>query len=167
MRATLPKARRAFFCLHHDPLGSLTRSHTYLTMIARLKVNTNGRGLYEITAKVEAVLSESGVVEGLCTLFIRHTSASLLIQENADRTARHDLEQWLTRLVPEGDPHFTHTLEGDDDMPAHIKAALTPVSLGVPVTASRLALGTWQGIYVWEHRRTAHTREVVVHIAGA
>lgn len=101
---------------------------------------------------------------GLCTIFIRHTSASLLIQENADPSARHDLETWINRLVPENDPHFTHTDEGPDDMPSHIKAALTATSLSIPIIGGRLALGTWQGIYLWEHRRSPHTREVVVHV---
>tara|TARA_Y100001933_G_scaffold204660_1_gene206990 strand:- start:188 stop:496 length:309 start_codon:yes stop_codon:yes gene_type:complete len=100
----------------------------------------------------------------LCTVFIRHTSASLTIQENADPSARHDLEQWIERFVPEGDPAFTHTAEGPDDMPSHIRSALTAVSLSIPVMGGRLALGTWQGIYVWEHRRSAHTRRVVVHV---
>jgi secondary thiamine-phosphate synthase enzyme len=97
-------------------------------------------------------------------VFIRHTSASLLIQENADPSARHDLEQWLNRLVPERDSLYTHTLEGDDDMPAHIKSALTASSLSIPILGGRLALGTWQGIYLWEHRHAAAQRELVVHI---
>lgn len=98
----------------------------------------------------------------LCSLFLRHTSASLLIQENADPSARYDLERWLNQLVPENDPAFSHTSEGPDDMPAHIKAALTPVSLGIPILDGRLALGRWQGIYVWEHRRSPHARQVVI-----
>ncbi|MEJ2651834.1 MAG: secondary thiamine-phosphate synthase enzyme YjbQ [Gammaproteobacteria bacterium] len=102
--------------------------------------------------------------QGLCTVFIRHTSASLLIQENADPSARHDLESWLNRLVREDDPLYTHTLEGRDDMPSHIKAALTATSLAIPILDSRLALGTWQGIYLWEHRRRGDNREVVVHL---
>jgi secondary thiamine-phosphate synthase enzyme len=100
----------------------------------------------------------------VCTVFIRHTSASLTIQENADPSAARDLERWIDRLVPEHDPMFTHTAEGPDDMPSHIKAALTATSLSVPVIGGRLALGTWQGVYVWEHRRSAHQRRVVVHV---
>jgi secondary thiamine-phosphate synthase enzyme len=125
------------------------------------------RGLTEITAAVRGVLSASGVREGLCTVFIRHTSASLLIQENADPAVRRDLEAFLGRLVPEGDPIYTHVAEGDDDMPSHVKAALTRTSEQVPVRGGALALGTWQGIYVWEHRRGRHSRELVVHVVGA
>jgi secondary thiamine-phosphate synthase enzyme len=132
----------------------------------RLVVPTRGAGLYEVTADVARIVGDAGAGEGLCTVFIRHTSASLTIQENADPSARHDLETWLQRLVPEGDPDFTHTAEGPDDMPSHIKAALTSTSLSIPVTRGRLGLGTWQGIYVWEHRRAAHTREVLVHVAS-
>ena len=133
-------------------------------MIKILSIPTHGQGLHEFTAEVAAAVKSSGIDEGLCTLFIRHTSASLLIQENADSSARHDLETWLNRLVREDDPHYTHTLEGSDDMPSHIKAALTATSLAVPVLNGRLALGAWQGIYVWEHRRHGDTRQVVVHI---
>ena len=103
--------------------------------------------------------------EGLCTLFVRHTSASLLIQENADPSAKHDLERWLNRLVPEDDPLYTHIAEGDDDMPSHVKAALTATSLSIPVCDGKLALGTWQGVYVWEHRHRGGARQIVVHIA--
>jgi secondary thiamine-phosphate synthase enzyme len=133
-------------------------------MTSQLSVATSGRGLYEITSEVAAEVSAAGLSEGLCTLFIRHTSASLTIQENADPSARRDLEAWLTRLVPEGDALFTHTSEGPDDMPSHIKAALTSTSLAIPVVDGRLGLGTWQGIYVWEHRRRPHRREVLVHL---
>jgi len=134
-------------------------------MIETLTVKTKGQGLLEITDRVRKVLLQAGVSEGLCTVFIRHTSASLTIQENADPSAKADLENWLNRLVPEKDRHFTHTLEGPDDMPSHIKAALTSTSLSIPVLRGELTLGTWQGIYVWEHRKSAHTRNVVVHIA--
>lgn len=133
-------------------------------MVRELSIATRGKGLHEITEEVARVVAEAGVEEGLCTVFIRHTSASLTIQENADPSARHDLERWLDRLVPEHDPAFTHTSEGPDDMPSHIKAALTATSLGVPIAGGRLCLGTWQGIYVWEHRRTGHTRRVAVHV---
>ncbi len=133
-------------------------------MTAQLSIASNGQGLYEITDRVAAVVRDAGVVDGLCTVFVRHTSASLVVQENADPSARRDLEAWLNRLVAERDPLFTHTAEGPDDMPAHIKAALTATSLGVPIADGRLVLGTWQGIYLWEHRRTRATRSVVVHV---
>jgi len=132
--------------------------------IHRLTVRTPAKGLHEITDRIEAAVRESGVSEGLCTVFIRHTSASLTIQENADPSARHDLEAWLERLVPEGDSIYTHTTEGPDDMPAHIKAALTATSLAIPIDEGRLALGTWQGIYLWEHRRRGGARTLIVHI---
>ena len=131
-------------------------------MVRQFAVETSGQGLYEITRKVQSLVD---IDEGLCTLFVRHTSASLLIQENADPSAKHDLERWLNRLVPEGDPFYTHDAEGADDMPAHIKAALTATSLSVPIQNRRLVLGQWQGIYLWEHRRRGARREVVLHIA--
>jgi secondary thiamine-phosphate synthase enzyme len=115
---------------------------------------------------VREAVARAGVRDGLCTVFIRHTSASLTIQENADPSVRRDLEAWLSRLVPEHDPLYTHTAEGPDDMPSHIKAVLTQVSLAIPVADGELALGTWQGIYLWEHRRGAHRRAVVVHVGG-
>ena len=132
--------------------------------VARLQISVPGQGLHELTRQVEEVVAGSGISEGLCTVFIQHTSASLIIQENADPSARRDLEQWLSRLVHEGDPIFTHTLEGADDMPSHIKSALTATSLSIPVTGGRLALGTWQGIYLWEHRHGSRRRSVVVHV---
>ena len=131
----------------------------------RLVVATR-RGLTEITAGVREVVRGTGIREGLCTVFLRHTSASLVIQENADPAVLRDLEAFLDRLVPDGDPLFTHVAEGDDDMPGHVKAALLKTSEQVPVRAGELALGTWQGIYVWEHRRAGHRREVVVHVLG-
>src|SRR3982750_2655187 len=130
------------------------------------RVSTQGRGLYEITDPVGEWLSEAGVKTGLLTLHLRHTSASLLIQENADPDVRRDLEAFFSRLVHDGDPLFVHTAEGDDDMPAHVRTALTTVNLSIPVARGRLTLGTWQGIYVWEHRTAAHTRTVVVHLMG-
>jgi secondary thiamine-phosphate synthase enzyme len=130
-----------------------------------LAVSTR-RGLTEITSAVRAVVRAAGVREGLCTVFIRHTSASLLIQENADPAVRRDLEAFLSRLVPEDAALYTHLAEGEDDMPAHAKAALLKTSEQVPVLEGELALGTWQGLYVWEHRRGSHRREVVVHVAG-
>lgn len=134
-------------------------------MIKQLLVETPGQGLHEITGEVNAAVRSGGIEEGLCTLFVRHTSASLVIQENADPSAKRDLERWLARLVPEGDPFYQHDAEGPDDMPAHIKAALTATSLSVPVMGRRLALGAWQGIYLWEHRRRGSRREVLVHLA--
>jgi len=133
------------------------------SMVRELAIPTPGRGLVEITEAVEEVVSGSGLDEGLCTVFVRHTSASLTIQENADPSARHDLEAWLDRLVPERDPLYTHTAEGPDDMPSHIRSMLTSVSVSIPILAGRLGLGTWQGIYLFEHRRGAHRRRVVVH----
>lgn len=134
-------------------------------MIRTFEVQTRGKGLYEVTRQVQGVVDEAGVVEGLCTVMIQHTSASLVIQENADPSAAHDLAGWLERLVPEGDPHFTHTAEGPDDMTSHIKGALTATTLGIPVVDRRLALGTWQGIFLWEHRTRPHRRRCVVHVA--
>ena len=135
-------------------------------MVKTIYINVNGQGLHPVTQQVEEVVREAKQREGLCSLFIRHTSASLLIQENADPSARHDLEAWLNRLVPEHDPHYTHTLEGADDMPAHIKSALTATSLSIPIQAGSLVLGTWQGIYLWEHRRARSRREIVIHIGS-
>lgn len=134
-------------------------------MIKTLTVAVKGQGLTAFTEKVQALVKDSGANEGLCTLFIQHTSASLLIQENYDPSAKYDLERWLNRLVPERDPIYTHTLEGDDDMPAHIKAALTATSLSIPIMKGKLALGTWQGIFLWEHRHMATDRKVIAHIA--
>lgn len=133
-------------------------------------VGTAGAGLYEFTDRAKAFVWDSGVEVGLLTLFVRHTSCSLLIQENADPDVRRDLEAFFARLVPPGDDpamrYLTHRLEGPDDMPAHIRAALTAVSLSIPVTGKRLALGTWQGIFLWEHRARPQRREIVMHLAG-
>lgn len=131
-----------------------------------LSITTRGQGLYEFTRDLERWVGEQKVETGMCHLFVRHTSCSLTIQENADPSARADLENWLNRLVPENDPLYTHTMEGPDDMPAHIKAILTNVSLSIPVVDGRLALGTWQGLYLWEHRHQAHSRTVVAHISS-
>ena len=131
-----------------------------------LSIATRGRGLYDFTRAVEAWISNNGFRDGLLTLHVRHTSASLLIQENADPDVRADLERFFRRLVPDGDPLFEHTSEGDDDMPAHVRTALTTVNLSIPVSGGRLALGTWQGIYLWEHRRASHSRRVAVHFVG-
>lgn len=133
-------------------------------MIETLKVSATGQGLTDITEAVSNLLTKGTHDNGLCTLFIQHTSASLLIQENADPSARRDLENWLNRLVPENDTLYTHTMEGADDMPAHIKSMLTQSSLSVPVIQGRLALGTWQGIFLWEHRHGRHQRKIIVHL---
>ena len=131
----------------------------------RFRVETR-RGLIDVTGEVRRIVAASGVSAGLCTVFLRHTSASLVIQENADPAVCHDLERFLSRLVPDGDPLFTHVAEGDDDMPAHVKAALTRSGESIPVLDGELALGTWQGIYVWEHREGRHRRELVVQVMG-
>ena len=135
-------------------------------MISRIQLTPSGAGLFEFTDAVQNEVSQAPISDGLCTLFVRHTSASLLIQENADPSARHDLERWLARLVPEDDPLYTHTQEGPDDMPAHVRAALTATTLSIPFEGRRLLLGTWQGIFLWEHRHHPGDREVVVHLAG-
>lgn len=133
-------------------------------MVKTIYLQVPGQGLHLITDQVVAAVREDARAEGLCTLFIRHTSASLLVQENADPSARRDLEAWLNRLVPENDSLYSHTLEGADDMPAHIKSALTATSLSIPIHNGALVLGTWQGIYLWEHRHAPGRREIVVHI---
>ena len=130
-------------------------------------VATAGRGFVEITGRVRDWVRSGGFVTGLLTVFIRHTSASLLIQENADPEVRSDLERFLARLVPDGDPLFEHVAEGSDDMPAHVRSALTQTQLGVPIVDGSLALGAWQGIYVCEHRRRGHRRELVLHVVGS
>jgi len=131
-----------------------------------LTISTRGRGLWEITREVREWVARNGCVDGLLTLHLQHTSASLLIQENADPDVRRDLDVFFERLVPDGDPLFVHTLEGPDDMPAHIRAALTTVNLSIPVRQGRMTLGTWQGIYVWEHRVDRHTRRVTLYFIG-
>lgn len=134
--------------------------------ITELTVATRGRGFYEFTEAVVGLVSKSGLQTGLATLHLRHTSASLLIQENADPEVCRDFERFFSRLAPDGDPLFRHTAEGADDMPAHIRTALTTVNLSIPFAAGRLALGTWQGIYLWEHRTAPHQRRVTVHLLG-
>ena len=130
-----------------------------------LRISTTGKSLTNITAKVEAIVAQSGVESGLCTVFIRHTSASLIIQENADPDVLRDLSNFMAKLVPESG-QYIHDAEGPDDMPAHIRTALTHTSENIPITRGQLALGTWQGIYIWEHRQRSHQREVVVHISA-
>ena len=131
-----------------------------------LSVATRGRGFYEITREVDGLVSTSGFQTGLATLHVRHTSASLLIQENADPTVRTDLESIFSRLAPDGDPVYEHNYEGDDDMSAHIRTALTSVNLSIPISGGSLVLGTWQGVYLWEHRHHDHHRKVSVHLLG-
>jgi secondary thiamine-phosphate synthase enzyme len=145
----------------HQPLPFMTVIHQ------NLSIATRGQGTYEITDQCAAILRESGLRDGMLTVFCRHTSCSLVMMENADPTARRDLEAWLNRLVPENDRHFEHTLEGADDMPSHIKMALTHTSENIPFAGGQLLLGTWQGIFLWEHRRAAHTRTLVVTVLGA
>jgi secondary thiamine-phosphate synthase enzyme len=133
-------------------------------MVEKLSVSTRGQGLVDITRQVAEVVRSSGIEEGLATVFVQHTSASLVIQENADPSARRDLERFFDRLVPEDDRLYTHTAEGPDDMPSHLKSALTATSVSIPIFGGRLGLGTWQGIYLWEHRRRGSKRSVLVHV---
>jgi secondary thiamine-phosphate synthase enzyme len=139
----------------------VVRVHT-----AELAFETRGRGFREITEDVQAVVRASGIASGLCTVFIQHTSASLIIDENADPSVKRDLEAFFGRLVPDGDPRFVHDDEGPDDMPAHLRTVLTQTSIAIPVVRGRCALGTWQGIYLWEHRTTPHRRRVTVTLLG-
>lgn len=136
------------------------------TFTKTLEMRTSGRGMHEFTAEVEAALRASGFCEGTVTIFCRHTSCSLVIMENADPSAQADLEQFMERLAPEGDPRYTHTLEGPDDMPSHIRMALTRTSEVIPFIDGRLCLGTWQGIFLWEHRLRPHRRSLVVNYMG-
>jgi secondary thiamine-phosphate synthase enzyme len=130
-----------------------------------LRVSTNGKSFHNITAKIEAIVAESGIETGLCSLFLRHTSASLVIQENADPDVLVDLANFMAKIVPEGN-HYIHNAEGPDDMPGHIRTVLTHTSEQIPINRGHLVLGTWQGIYVWEHRQQNNVRELVVHISG-
>ena len=132
----------------------------------RLTVATRGRGTYDMTREVVQAVRESGISTGLCHIFVHHTSASLILCENADPTVRRDLEAFMSRLVPDGDPLFDHTQEGPDDMPAHVRSILTKMDLSVPVSGGRCGLGTWQGIYLYEHRTRAHSRQVTVTVSG-
>ena len=133
-------------------------------MNTELSITVNGQGLYEITGDIATVVASSNPMDALATVFIRHTSASLVIQENADPAVQRDLEAFLARMVPEGDPRYTHVQEGADDMPAHIKAALTQTHLSIPVMDGKLALGTWQGVFLWEHRHRPGARRVIVNV---
>ncbi|NIR28270.1 MAG: YjbQ family protein [Gammaproteobacteria bacterium] len=129
-------------------------------------VSTEGRGTYEVTGEVQRIVARSGVRTGLCHVFIHHTSASLMLCENADPAVRGDLETFMSRLVPDGDPVFRHIAEGPDDMPSHVRAVLTQTGLDIPVSDGACGLGTWQGVYVWEHRRSSHRRRVTVTVHG-
>ncbi len=131
-----------------------------------LFVSTPGRGLVEVTSEIVRIVAQSAVETGIAVVFCRHTSCSLVIQENADPSARRDLEDWLTRIAPDADPAYTHTAEGPDDMPSHLRAAITKTSETIPIAAGRLALGTWQGVFLAEHRRRPHRRELVIHVTG-
>ncbi len=135
-------------------------------MNQQLSIQTTGQGLREITREVDSVVERAGVSDGLCTIMVRHTSASLTIQENADPSAGRDLENWINRLVVENDPLYTHTHEGPDDMPSHIKAVLTATTLSIPIANGQLALGRWQGIYLWEHRQRGSERQIAVHVGS-
>ena len=137
-----------------------------MTFQDSITIRTTGRGTTEITGSVEAIVSRAGIARGICNVFIRHTSASLLLCENADPTVRTDLENFMGKVVKDGDPAYRHTTEGPDDMPAHIRSVLTGSSLTIPVSDGRCALGTWQGIYLWEHRQSPHRRQVIVTIYG-
>ncbi|MCC6877987.1 MAG: YjbQ family protein [Sandaracinaceae bacterium] len=132
----------------------------------KLAVETRGRGTYDLTERVQRAVLASGIREGLCTVFVHHTSASVIVCENADPSVRTDLEAFLSRLVPDGDRLFTHTAEGVDDMPSHVRSILTQTSIGIPVEGGRCDLGTWQGIYLYEHRRAPHRRTVSVTVTG-
>lgn len=138
-----------------------------LQAFTTFEIITRGKGLYDFTGEVARWIREAGPRDGLLTLFVRHTSASLLVQENADPDVRGDLERFLSRLVPEHDPIYRHTLEGPDDMPAHVRAALTLTQLSIPVQAGRMLLGTWQGLYLFEHRHAGQVRQVAGHLIGA
>ncbi len=129
-------------------------------------ISTSGRSTTEITREIQGVVSESRIEKGLCHVFVKHTSASLIVCENADPDVRHDLETFMQQLVPDGDPMFCHDAEGPDDMPAHVRSILTNVSITIPISAARCQLGTWQGVYLWEHRTAPHQRQVLITITG-
>lgn len=131
-----------------------------------IALRTQGRAFHDLSAKVQGIVASSGIRTGLCTVFVQHTSASLVIQENADASVRRDLDRWIAGLCPEDANAYEHDAEGLDDMPSHLRATMTRTSEVIPVTNSRLALGTWQAIYLWEHRRASHTRNIVVHVQG-
>lgn len=140
--------------------------HSWTQHQRELRISTRGQGMHDFTDDVHETVAASGVRTGICTVFVSHTSASLTIQEGADPDARRDLEDFLVRLAPEGDPRYRHTAEGPDDMPSHIRSALTSTSLAIPIANGRLALGIWQHVFLWEHRRHGSSRQVVVHVIG-
>lgn len=137
-----------------------------MTVQHRIEIKTRGRGTHEITAEIQNIVSKSGIETGLCNLFLQHTSASLILCENADPDVQRDLEAFAQRLVPDGDPLFIHTMEGPDDMPAHVRTVLTDSSLSIPIGDGKCLLGTWQGIYLWEHRQHSHNRNIVITLLG-
>ena len=132
----------------------------------KISISTRGRGSFDITREIQQVVQESGIREGLCHIFVHHTNASLMLCENADPTVRYDLESFMTRVAPDGDPMYRHTLEGPDDMSAHIRSIITASGLTIPVSNGRCGLGTWQGIYLWEHRTSGHRRKLTVTVQG-
>ena len=149
---------------HHD---DRTASNTgTVKMTTRITVQTRGQGLHEITREVQAVVQSSGITQGLCHVFVHHTSASLILCENADPSVRSDLERFMSKLAPDGDPMFEHDDEGPDDMPAHVRSILTQSDLTIPVANGYCDLGTWQGVYLWEHRTAPHTRRITVTVTG-
>ncbi len=137
-----------------------------MTVQHRIEITTRGRGTYEITVDIQDTVAKSGIATGLCNIFLQHTSASLILCENADPDVQRDLEAFAQQLVPDGDPLFSHTMEGPDDMPAHIRTVLTSNSLSIPINAASCLLGTWQGIYLWEHRMASHQRTIVITLVG-
>lgn len=141
-------------------------SHRIMVKQHTFHIQTQGRGSYDITDKVSNAVQSSEIVTGLCQVFLQHTSASLMLCENADPTVRSDLERFMSRLVPDGDPIFQHTSEGIDDMPAHVRTVLTQSGITLPITNGRCALGVWQGVYLWEHRTQGHRRQVMITIYG-
>ncbi len=146
------------------PPGS---ANTQMIRQEELSISTKGRGTYDLSRRVQDAIADSGIRSGICHVFVRHTSASLMLCENADPAVMNDLETFMQRQVPDGDPMFTHTDEGPDDMPAHVRSVLTQSDLNLPVVNGRCALGTWQGVYLWEHRLAPHTRKVLLTINGA
>ena len=149
-----------------QPIQLRDNPEMYRQTLQTLMFETRGRGLHDITGRIATTAAETSITDGLVTLFLRHTSASLLIQENADPNVLGDLERFMTQLVPDGDPLYRHRDEGPDDMPAHVRTALTAVQLSIPMHDGKLMLGTWQAIYLWEQRTYPHRRQIVVHVAG-
>lgn len=137
-----------------------------MTFQQSIDIQTQGRGTFEITKKVQHIVAESGIQTGLCHIFVHHTSASLILCENADPDVRHDLETFMSRIVPDGDPAYRHSNEGPDDMPAHIRSVITQTGLNIPVAQGRCNLGTWQGVYLWEHRTASHHRRITITVQG-